>query len=96
MSSRLINLGLAVAMVAGSCGVAVASPANPWQRGNDQSRRATHALNMLEAQGYGDFSHFRKAGDDFTANVMKDGRTMQVLVNPDTNQIQPEGGSSRM
>jgi hypothetical protein len=60
-----------------------------WQRTNPQAMRATHALNMLEAQGYGDFSHFRRAGDNFTADVMKDGRAMQVLINPGTNVIQP-------
>jgi hypothetical protein len=28
-------------------------------------------------------------GDDFTALVTKHGATMRVLINPDTNQIEP-------
>ncbi|HEX2941180.1 MAG TPA: hypothetical protein VHO91_09040 [Rhodopila sp.] len=63
-----------------------------WQDGN----RATHALNMLEDQGYTRFSHFQASGQDFTADVVKDGRTMQVRINPDSDAIQPANAASTM
>lgn len=54
-----------------------------------QGNRATHALNMLEANGFTQFSNFQAAGRLFTANVVKGGQPMVVTVNPDTNRIMP-------
>jgi len=57
------------------------------ERSDLQGDRMTHALNLLEANGYGDFSNFQQSGKDFTATVKRDGRPVGVVVNPDTNQI---------
>jgi len=54
---------------------------------NPQSPRATAALNVLEAQGYADFSDFRSNGSTFTALVNDGGQKFQVVINPDTGQI---------
>lgn len=52
-----------------------------------QGDRATQALNLLEAHGYAHFTHFRAAGTNFAADVGKDGKSMQVIVNPDTGRV---------
>jgi hypothetical protein len=62
-----------------------------WEGSNPQAVRATEALNLLEAKGYGQFSDFKAAGHDFTADVTKDGRTMHVLIKPDAHQIEQVG-----
>jgi hypothetical protein len=49
--------------------------------------RATMALNALESQGYTRFSNFRPDGRDFAADVIRDGRTMHVLIAPETGNI---------
>jgi hypothetical protein len=95
MMAKLTGIALAGTMMIGCCGAAFAQSNDDqlgpnWNAPDIQGMRATHALNMLEAQGYGQFSHFRQAGNDFTADVRKNGRTMQVLINPDSSQIVPE------
>ena len=82
MQRTLLISVLAVMMGVGST-AAFAMP--HWQM---QGRRATEALNLLEAKGYGGFTGFHAVGRDFAANVMRDGRTVHLLVNPGTNQIQ--------
>jgi hypothetical protein len=54
-----------------------------------EGSRATRALNLLEDRGDGQFSNFAAAGPYFTADVIKNGRTMPVLIKPDLQQIQP-------
>lgn len=54
---------------------------------NPQGGRATAALNVLEAQGYADFSEFQPAGNAFTALVHDGGQQFRVVINPDTGQI---------
>lgn len=49
--------------------------------------RMTHALNLLEANGYGDFSNFKQDGRNFDAMVSQNGKPFTVIVNPDTNQL---------
>jgi hypothetical protein len=96
---------LAAAATLAGGGVAVANPAYPnlaypspdaatpafaippWRQ---EGAAATNALNMLEAQGYGQFSHFRARGMNFTADVRKDGLTMRVTIDPRTDQIYPD------
>jgi hypothetical protein len=56
-----------------------------------QGDRMTRALNLLEANGYGDFSNFQQSGNDFTARVTRNGKPFTLLVNPDTNQITRQG-----
>lgn len=58
-----------------------------WQM---QGQRATSALNLLESRGYGGFTDFHAVGRNFAANLMRDGKTVHVLVNPSTNQIQTQ------
>jgi hypothetical protein len=53
--------------------------------------RMTHALNLLEANGYGDFRNFQPTGKDFTAAVTRNGQQFGIVVNPDTNQITRQG-----
>ena len=53
--------------------------------------RETQALNLLEAKGYGAFTNFRPAGNDFAATVTRDGRTMTVQVNPQSGQVTTAG-----
>jgi hypothetical protein len=87
-----MTLGLAGAVVIGG-GVAFAQTPNPlpqpgWKT---EGLRATRALNLLERRGDGQFSNFSASGDDFTADVTKDGRTTAVLIRPDQQQVQPIG-----
>lgn len=52
--------------------------------------RATAALNLLEANGYTQFSNFQRAGSDFEATVNRNGRQMTVVVDPDSGKITPQ------
>ena len=52
-----------------------------------QEARMTHALNLLEANGYGDFSNFKQDGRNFAATASRNGKEFTVIVNPDTNQL---------
>ena len=61
------------------------------ERSDPGGDRMTHALNLLEADGYGDFSNFQQSGKDFTATVKRNGRQVGVVVNPDTKQITRQG-----
>jgi hypothetical protein len=61
------------------------------ERTDVEGDRMTHALNLLEANGYGDFSNFQQSGKDFAATVKRDGQQFGVIVNPDTNQITRQG-----
>lgn len=54
---------------------------------NPQGGRATTALNVLEAQGYADFSDFRPDGSLFTALVRDGGQQFRVVINPESGQI---------
>ncbi|OYV38741.1 MAG: hypothetical protein B7Z80_09225 [Rhodospirillales bacterium 20-64-7] len=71
---------------------AQAASGGGWQEGN----RATQALNMLEDQGYTRFSNFQANGQDFTADVLKGNRTMQVTIDPASGQIHRSGAASAM
>jgi hypothetical protein len=58
---------------------------------NPEAQRITRALNALEANGYGNFTNFQPSGNGFTATVNKDGRQMNVMVDPDSGQVRPQG-----
>ena len=101
MTGSFAIIGLAGAMIVGSTGATLAASGGQlrtvdYQRNDPQGMRATHALNLLEAQGFGQFSNFRRDGDIFSANVTKNGRTTTVLIDPSTNRIQRENGGSAM
>jgi len=50
-------------------------------------QRETQALNLLEAQGYGNFTDFRSEGANFTATVSDPNGQYTVMVNPDNGQV---------
>ncbi len=61
-----------------------------------QARRATDALNLLEAQGYcadlqekqpSAFAEFRQQGSDFVATIAQKDRRYTVTVNPETGRV---------
>ena len=51
----------------------------------------THALNLLEAKGYGDFRDFKQDGTNFAATVTQNGQSFGVVIDPDNNQITRQG-----
>ncbi|HET6607438.1 MAG TPA: PepSY domain-containing protein [Rhodopila sp.] len=82
----------ALTVAASGMALAQAQPEASWQR---QGARATHALNMLEDQGFSQFTNFQADGQNFSADVVKHGHVMQVTINPDTKQIL-RGGTTPM
>ncbi len=82
----------AIALVLGT-GAALAaqtpSAGNHYNWNPAQGRRATQALNLLEAKGYGDFKDFKADGRNFEATVQQQGKTMTVVVDPLTKMVQP-------
>lgn len=78
----------APSMPAASPAAASATGASPVpDADNPGGSRATTALNVLEAQGYTNFSDFRPNGSVFTALVNDGGQQFRVVINPDTGQI---------
>lgn len=59
--------------------------------GTRDTPRMTHALNLLEAKGYGDFHDFKSDGKNFDAAVTRNGKQMTVQVDPDSDQVTVEG-----
>jgi hypothetical protein len=49
--------------------------------------RATKALNLLQANGYTQFSNFRPAGNEFEATVTRNGQQSVVIIDPDSGRI---------
>ena len=73
---------------------AAAAASSHSVRGADNgpaAQRMTHALNLLEAKGYGDFHNFRPDGKNFAATVTRAGKQASVQVDPDTDQITVQG-----
>lgn len=50
----------------------------------------THALNLLEANGYTGIENFARSGQTFTATALHNGKRVQVAVEP-SGQIRPQG-----
>ena len=48
---------------------------------------AARALNLLMAKGYTEYSDFERQGKNYTATVTEDGKSIQVLFNPDAGVI---------
>lgn len=63
------------------------SKAVSYRRDKPLAERMTHALNILEANGYGDFSNFRANGKNFAATVTEQGKPMSLVVDPNSNQV---------
>lgn len=53
--------------------------------------RATTALNVLEDKGYRDFSSLRPEGRNYEITAQKSGKSVTVVVNPDTKSVQTQG-----
>jgi hypothetical protein len=68
-------------------GASGASARYDMDNGNAEGSRATRALNMLMARGYGDYSDFKPQGDNFTATVDYQGRRTPVLIDPGAGKI---------
>jgi hypothetical protein len=77
--NRLASAVLAAAFCVATAGVALAA--------DNSAERMTHALNLLEAQGYGGFTNFAPDGKDFSASVSRNGQGFTVVVDPDSDQI---------
>jgi L-lactate utilization protein LutC len=60
-------------------------------RENQREDRETKALNLLEAKGDTQFSHFKADGLDFSAVVAKNGQNSTVVVDPDNGQVTVQG-----
>jgi len=55
---------------------------------NPAARRATDALNLLEARGYPDFAEFAPEGANFSASVPdSNGNRVKIVINPDSGEI---------
>jgi hypothetical protein len=52
-----------------------------------EAQRMTHALNILEADGYGGFTNFRSDGKSFAASVSEQSKKFSVVVDPDSGQV---------
>jgi hypothetical protein len=52
---------------------------------------ATAALNLLEANGYRDFSTFHRVGHEFAITTNQNGKTVTVLADPQTKTIRTGG-----
>ncbi|HZB93808.1 MAG TPA: hypothetical protein VE397_20335 [Stellaceae bacterium] len=59
--------------------------------GRAEGNRMTSALNLLEAKGYGDFSHFKQDGGNFTATVNQRGQQFNVVIDPGSGQVTRQG-----
>jgi hypothetical protein len=49
--------------------------------------RATQALNLLGAKGYGNFTKFRADGTNYQATVTQGGQQIVVTVDPDNGSV---------
>lgn len=84
---------------AGSASPAIAPAANSGSTaapaakisGTRDTPRMTHALNLLEAKGYGDFHDFKSDGKNFDATVTRNSKQMTVQVDPDSDQVTVQG-----
>ncbi len=96
---RLSTMGLTLALLTGIPGIALAAPNAITTHGaaGPEVHRARHvpmgdrdtaALNLLEAQGYGQIVQFRPDGQTFDATVTQNGKDLQLTVDPGTGQIQ--------
>ncbi len=95
--NRMISASLAGALLVASAGIALAAAAPAGtnattpDRDSVEAARMTQSLNLLGAQGYGDFSNFRQDGKNFAATVTRSGQQLSVVVDPDTNRVTPQG-----
>lgn len=70
---------------------ATVPPGTPGCEDSRREARMTHALNLLEAKGYGDFHDFTPDGKNFDATVTRAGKQMSVKIDPDNDQVTVQG-----
>lgn len=89
---------LGASLLLAGVSLAQAQPAHAPTRSGDtaEARRATAALNLLEAQGYcadlqekshDAFTDFQPHGQDFVATVTQKGRDYRVIVDPESGRV---------
>ena len=67
----------------------------PWAKMTDNrgyqndaaGRRATQALNLLGAKGYGNFTNFHPDGTNYQATVTQGGQQFLVTIDPNTGSV---------
>jgi hypothetical protein len=87
---RLAFAAAALFALAGTAPLAVAAQdqsAQPTSSNTPSAQRATDALNLLEAKGYGNFKDFRADGSNFDAAVKEFGHQFTVTIDPDSGQV---------
>jgi uncharacterized cupredoxin-like copper-binding protein len=93
--NRLIPALLVPAFLAASGGAALAATAQTAAVRHDKAApaeaRMTRALNLLEANGYGDFSDFKPEGKNFAATVTRGDQHFTVTIDPDAGNISRQG-----
>jgi len=62
-----------------------------YERRATEPDGATTALNLLEQKGYRDFSSFHRTGRNYEINANRNGKSVTVLVNPDTKSVKTQG-----
>ncbi len=70
---------------------ATATAAHARSDATPTARRETKALNLIEANGYGDYTDFHAVGKNFAAQVDRHGQRLTVIANPDTGQVTQQG-----
>src|SRR3954462_15572641 len=86
-----LAVGLALLLLPAAAGAQSSRGSSALESG----ARFTDALNLLERHGYASFSNFREeAGGRFSADVVDNGRTVRVLIDPDRGQVTANGTDS--
>ncbi len=76
-----------VALLAGAAPLAAAAHTQALTPNTASARRMTDALNILEAQGFGNFKDFHAVGQNFAAAVDQNGQQFTITVDPDNGQV---------
>jgi hypothetical protein len=90
MTGKLLAVVVAGALVAGSAGVAVAQYGTGQQETRQAKLRAADACALLVRDSYRRFTDFTPDGENFTADVLKNGKVFEVLIDPGTGKVQPQ------
>jgi len=93
---RLTPIVIAVALAAATWSGHADSAQSKSTGDTPEARRATDALNILEAKGYcsgisenslSAFTDFAPQGENFVAHVSQNGRSFTAVVNPSTGEV---------
>ena len=80
---------LLLALLVSGTGLAIANgpPVRPSSSQLSMQNQETNVLNLLSAKGYGQATNLQHNGGSYTATVMKDGKQMQVTIDPQTGTV---------